>query len=160
MIRINRYKRENDKQKGLLIMIFFHFHSWKRVLHMLLKYKNDVISLNSHEQPEEIHGWMKLKAQRANSHTISLNHVWFSTDILLSSLVSSALLLLAFWGFLKLKMYILIHTGLCKRVSDKKKFSRWFSETRLLFFSLTQKVYHTTPRVPLFYVEIIDWRSR
>ena len=46
----------------------------------------------------------------------------FSGDILFSSLISFAFLILVFVCFLELKMYILIHIRLCRRVRDKKKF--------------------------------------
>ena len=43
-------------------------------------------------------------------------------------------LLLFVYCFFKLKMYNLIHIRLSGRVSDKKIVTRWFPETRLLFF--------------------------
>ena len=94
-LRINRYKRENDKQKYLLIiMIFFYFCSWKCVLHLLLYITNTVISLVAHKL-HQIHmnnqenfttRSSKLKVHRANSQTISSYPVKFSTYSLFFSL--------------------------------------------------------------------------
>ena len=84
----------------------------------------------------------KFKVHRVNSQMISSPSVRFSTDILFSSLVSSAFLssLFVFLFSLKeLKIYILMHIQLCRTavLLVIKNFSpSRFSETRLLYFGL------------------------
>ena len=60
----------------------------------------------------------------------------FSGDILFSSLVSFAFLILALfvWCFSNLKMHILSHIRLCERVSDKHFFIRSISGNKTTFF--------------------------
>ena len=76
-------------------------------------------------QPGEIHDSIyKWKVHKANSQTYPVR---FPTDILFLFLVSFAfcLVFLCFFLFFfwKLKIYILIHTGLYGRVSDEKFFT-------------------------------------
>ena len=64
----------------------------------------------------------------------------FSRDIIFSSLVYFAFLILVFlllfvWCFLNLKMYILMHIRLCGRVSDKV-FTWPISGNKTTFFSV------------------------
>ena len=84
----------------------------------------------------------KFKVHRVNSQMISSPSVRFSTDILFSSLVSSAFLssLFVFLFSLKeLKIYILMHIQLCRTavLLVIKTFSpSRFQKTRLLYFGL------------------------
>ena len=77
----------------------------------------------------------KLKVHRANLQRISYP-VRFSTDVLFSSLVSFAFCLLFGFGFvsMKLKIYILIHTRLCKQESDKNFFTQLIFRKKTSFF--------------------------
>ena len=71
----------------------------------------------------------------------------FSWDIIFSSLVSfiflySCYFFYLFDCFLKLKIYILIHSGPCRQVSDKYFSPGQFPGTRLLFLALFYNHYH------------------
>ena len=121
-LQINRYKRENDKQKCLL-MILFYFYSWK--LHFILRFIS--LHINFIKFIWTIKRFTtrssKLKVHRANSQTTSSYPVRFSSDILFSFLVSFAFFVFLFSFFvfvLKLKIYILIHIRLTRRWLIKK----------------------------------------
>ena len=76
-----------------------------------------------------------MKSTQQNSQTISSYPVRFPTDIFFSSLLSFAfcLFVIFFFFFFYLKIFILIHIGLCRRVID---FSRPISGNKTIFLAL------------------------
>ena len=95
----------------------------------------------------------KLKVHRAYSQTISSYLVRFSTNFLISSLVSFAF-------FLKLKIYILIHTELCTRVISGNK-TTFFGLTNYRWYFL-EKFAKITPnfsttQARFFNIKIKRW---
>ena len=103
----------------------------------------------------------KLRVHRANSQTISLYLVRFSTDnryslfffnffcFFLSFFVFFCFLFPLFF-YLKKGIYVLIHIRLCGRVGDKKISPGRFSETKLLF-SWPEKL---APKIRSTHVEV------
>ena len=134
-LRINKHKRENDKQKCLLMIFLSLF------LKVLLKtcccsITNTVTSLVPHKlhqihmnNQQKFMTWSsKLKVHRENSQTMLSYPYGLSTNILFSSLASFGICLLVFLCFL-----------FCGRVSEKQIFSRLtsgnnFQESFPVFF--------------------------
>ena len=97
-------------------------------------------------RPNKILLFLEMRVKRKTSPgqpQFFFNLIFFNLrDTLFSSLVSLAFLyscfcFCSFVCFLKLKIYILIHVGLCGRVSDKNFFTRPISGNKTTFFGPT-----------------------
>ena len=106
-------------------------------------YTNALQSLLFFSTRSHFIGWShKLKVHRANCQTISTYPVSFCTDIVYNNGIFFLFYLVSFtfcfslcvFFCLKQKIYILIHTRLCGRVSDEKIFTRSISGNKATFF--------------------------
>ena len=130
-LRINRYKRKNDKQKCILIIFLLesvYFICCCSITNTVfvslhINYNKFIWTTRKNSRLRS----SKLKVHMSNLQMISLYLVKFSTDILFPSLVSFVFFVLVLAFPLKLKIFILIHIRLCGQVSDYKKQGHFFA---------------------------------